>query len=79
MIKSYDLSKRDNGWDEYLELSGGLVEKMRRSSTKQSLIATGGRDNDLKLWDLNSKSMTFAAKNVSAVKVSSIFTMKSST
>lgn len=58
-----------------MKLSGGTIERMKRSSVKPCVIATGGRDNDLKLWNLESKSMTFAAKNVSRPNISNIVTI----
>lgn len=43
---------------------GKEVEKMKRSITNPNLIAVGGKDNDLKLYDLKTRRTTFVAKNV---------------
>ena len=43
---------------------GKDIEKMKRSITKPNIIAVGGKDNDLKLYDLNTRQTTFLAKNV---------------
>jgi WD40 repeat protein len=64
VIKSYDFDRVDDGWNEHMKLNGGIIERLKRSSVKQHIVASGGRDNDLKLWDLNTKSMIFSAKNV---------------
>jgi hypothetical protein len=47
--------------------TGGSIEKMRHSSVNADIIAVGGKENDLKLWNLEQKTRTFAAKNVSLV------------
>lgn len=47
--------------------TGGPIEKMRHSSINADVIAVGGKENDLKLWNLERKTCTFAAKNVSFV------------
>lgn len=47
--------------------TGGSIEKMRHSSVNADIIAVGGKENDLKLWNLEQKTCTFAAKNVSLV------------
>lgn len=45
--------------------TGGPIEKMRHSSINADIIAVGGKENDLKLWNLEQKTCTFAAKSVS--------------
>jgi hypothetical protein len=40
---------------------------MRHSSVNADIIAVGGKETDLKLWNLEQKTRTFAAKNVSLV------------
>jgi hypothetical protein len=47
--------------------TGGSLEKMRHSPVNKDIIAVGGKENDLKLWNLEQKTCTFAAKNVSLV------------
>jgi hypothetical protein len=47
--------------------TGGSIEKMRHSSVNANSIAVGGKETDLKLWNLEQKTCTFAAKNVSLV------------
>lgn len=47
--------------------TGGSIAKMRHSSFNADIIAVGGKENDLKLWNLERKTCTFAAKNVSLV------------
>lgn len=44
--------------------TGGSIEKMRHSSVNADIIAVGGKESDLKLWNLEQKTCTFAAKNV---------------
>lgn len=45
--------------------AGGPISKMRHSKTFHNIIGTGGLENELKLWDLNTGKNTFTAKNVS--------------
>jgi len=47
--------------------TGGSIEKMRHNSVNADVIAVGGKENDLKLWNLKQRMCTFAAKNVSLV------------
>ena len=47
--------------------TGGSIEKMRHSSVNADTIVVGGKENDVKLWNLKQKTCTFAAKNVSLV------------
>lgn len=65
-IKSWKYPFNEAELSEELEVNNN-IEKMKRSITNPNLIATGGKDNDLKLWDLNTKSVTFQAKNVTIV------------
>jgi len=56
------------GKDQNVKLSvGSSVCRMRRSLLNEHLIATGGKENPLKVWDLNAKDIQkpiFVAKNV---------------
>lgn len=45
------------------------IEKLRRGVVNTNIVATGGKNNDLRLWDLKTKQMTFNAKNVSRIFV----------
>lgn len=47
--------------------AGGPVSKMRHSIPNPTIIGTGGLENELKLWDLNTGKKTFEAKNVSGI------------
>ena len=49
--------------------TGGSIEKMRHNSVNAHIIAVGGKENDLKLWNLEQKTCTFAAKNVKPDKL----------
>lgn len=55
-------------WDEsdstVIE-TGGPLNRMRQNPAEENIIATGGKENDLKLWDLQTGKSTFSAKNVS--------------
>ncbi|XP_077293599.1 WD repeat domain 74 lethal (2) k09848 [Arctopsyche grandis] len=55
---------KSNTSDEHLLNTGGPIEKMKHCSYNSSIIATGGKENDLKLWDLEKRTTTFHAKNV---------------
>jgi hypothetical protein len=46
-------------------ITGNPVEKMRHSQFDSNIVATGGKENDLKLWDLEKSVCSFSAKNVS--------------
>merc|ERR1719509_306041 len=47
--------------------AGRLLTRMRQDKTEKNIIATGGKENDLQVWDLNSpKEPVFRAKNVAA-------------
>lgn len=50
--------------EEFLLDAGGPIEKMKHCPYNTSIIATGGKENDLKLWDLEKKETIFHAKNV---------------
>lgn len=50
---------------EQLELPlGGEVCKMQRFWQKEGVVGAGGKNNDLKVWDLEKKTKIFCAKNV---------------
>lgn len=49
--------------------TGGSIEKMRHSSVNADIIVVGGKENDLKVWNLEQKTCTFAAKNVKPDKL----------
>ncbi|KAJ8679878.1 hypothetical protein QAD02_015665 [Eretmocerus hayati] len=51
--------------DEYLVNVGENLFRMRQSHHQENIIATGGLENPLKLFDLEKKANTFTAKNVS--------------
>ncbi|XKL67990.1 hypothetical protein PGB90_003481 [Kerria lacca] len=40
------------------------IDCMKKSSIHPNIIGTGGKNNDLKLWDINTHQMTFIAKNI---------------
>jgi hypothetical protein len=42
---------------------------MRHRSVNAGIIVFGGKANDLKLWNLEQKTCTFAAKNVSLFRM----------
>ena len=45
---------------------GENIHRMRQDADNPHIIATGGRENDLKIWNLNAPSQpVFKAKNVS--------------
>lgn len=44
--------------------ANGPISKMRHSISNPSTIGTGGLENELKLWDLNTGKLSFEAKNV---------------
>lgn len=41
------------------------IDRMRHFDFNSPIIATGGKNNDLKLWDINEQECIFQAKNVS--------------
>ncbi|KAK7792509.1 hypothetical protein R5R35_009919 [Gryllus longicercus] len=49
--------------DGILEI-GGPMEKMKHSSLSNNIVATGGKEKELQLWDLEEKKCIFTAKNV---------------
>ncbi|KAJ9576941.1 hypothetical protein L9F63_006467 [Diploptera punctata] len=50
--------------EENILSTGNQIEKMRHSSFNCEIIGIGGKENDLKLWNLEKKICTFTAKNV---------------
>ena len=45
---------------------GENIHRMRQDAANPHIIATGGKENDLKIWNLNTPSEpVFKAKNVS--------------
>lgn len=44
--------------------SGGNLSAIRSHPSKASLVASGGRENPLKIWDLEAGKPVFTAKNV---------------
>ena len=47
--------------------TGERLCRMRQSPASSALLATGGEENDLQLWDLNKPAQpVFKAKNVSS-------------
>ncbi|KAK3915882.1 WD repeat-containing protein 74, partial [Frankliniella fusca] len=44
--------------------ANGPISKMRHSVFSPNIIGTGGLENELKLWDLNTGKLSFEAKNV---------------
>ncbi|XP_033127735.1 WD repeat-containing protein 74-like [Anneissia japonica] len=52
--------------DAHFEINvGENVCKMRKNAEKPNVFATGGKENDLKIWDINNKDEPiFKAKNV---------------
>uniref|UniRef100_A0A1B6LEY6 WD repeat-containing protein 74 n=1 Tax=Graphocephala atropunctata TaxID=36148 RepID=A0A1B6LEY6_9HEMI len=53
-------------WDEHSTTldTGGPLNRMRQNPSQENIIGTGGKENDLKLWDLETGKTTFQAKNV---------------
>lgn len=58
-VKIWNTNKSDN----ILE-TGCSIEKMRHSAVNPDIIATGGKENELALWNLETMECTFKAKNV---------------
>ena len=55
---------------------GRQLCRMRQSIVNRNIIATGGKENDLQIWDLNDLQnpvTTFIAKNVKPDKLQVIF------
>ena len=55
---------------------GRQLCRMRQSIVNRNIIATGGKENDLQIWDLNDLQnpvTTFLAKNVKPDKLQVIF------
>lgn len=53
-----------NDSDPLVINTGGALERARPSPHYPNVIATGGRENDLKLWDIETGEQIFTAKNV---------------
>lgn len=53
----------DDGTEIVLEADKNL-HRMRHSNFEKNIVATGGEENPLKLFDINQKQMIFTAKNV---------------
>lgn len=53
-----------NDSDPLLINAGGPLERVRSNPYFTNIIATGGRENDLKLWDIETGEQVFTAKNV---------------
>ena len=48
---------------------GNNISRMRHNPHQMHQVGTGGKENDLKIWDLNSpEEPVFKAKNVNNVK-----------
>lgn len=60
------MTENEPQWIEELKMNQP-IDRLRRGVVKTNIVATGGQNNDLKLWDLNTKQMTFNAKNVSKI------------
>lgn len=58
-----------NQWEE-LKV-GDNLSSMKQSVLSSNIFATGGKENDLKLWDAVAKKCTFHAKNVRTIKLRS--------
>jgi len=54
-----------NGKEEVLINAGENLEKMCHSRTQKNVIATGGLENRLKLFDLEKRTSIFNEKNLS--------------
>ncbi|XP_054284846.1 WD repeat-containing protein 74-like [Macrosteles quadrilineatus] len=52
------------GETDSLVETGGPISRMRHSPNEDNVFATGGKENDLKLWDVETGKNTFTAKNV---------------
>lgn len=51
--------------------TGGPLSCMRQSPNEENIAGTGGKENELKLWDLETGKTTFIAKNVSLISITS--------
>ncbi|XP_075214711.1 WD repeat domain 74 lethal (2) k09848 [Lycorma delicatula] len=63
-IKVWDVSKKVKTENNVSINAGPCLERMRHSAVNVHCVATGGKENDLKLWDLEKGTSTFTAKNV---------------
>lgn len=50
----------------------GPLECVRHCCADRNIVATGGKENDLSLWNLETQQTVFQAKNVSMVLVKSM-------
>lgn len=55
---------RPNEAEQVLIEAGDNLERMRHSRVSKNLIATGGKENKLKLWDLETQKSIFEEKNI---------------
>lgn len=49
-----------------LVINAGPLDRARTTPHETNILATGGKENDLKLWDLETGEQVFTAKNVSS-------------
>jgi len=65
-IKSGEVTLRQgNGKEEVLINAGENLDKMCHSRVQKNVIAIGGRENRLKLFDLEKRTSIFSEKNLS--------------
>ncbi|RZF44306.1 hypothetical protein LSTR_LSTR006856 [Laodelphax striatellus] len=62
-VKMWNIAK-DEVREASLINTGGELDKMCNSKFDLNCIATGGKENDLKLWDVETGTSKFTAKNV---------------
>lgn len=56
------------GTNNFIRRHKPNLEAMSQHPAFESIFATGGCENDLKIWDLvNKKKMIFSARNVSTI------------
>lgn len=68
-MKIHKVEIKENQSDEIIETSSfevpKLVQKMRIIETENGVImGFGGKENDMKLWDVQQQKLIWAAKNV---------------
>ncbi|KAL1123865.1 hypothetical protein AAG570_001635 [Ranatra chinensis] len=63
VVKCWEDEGRESAGGGMVIDTGGPLERMRYSS-QHDVLATGGKENDLKLWDVATGKQTFTAKNV---------------
>lgn len=61
-VKLWRYKTEDDQWSSFTV--GAQLERMKHNK-ETNVIATGGKENDLKLWDLHTTKNIFSAKNVS--------------